>query len=176
MRCRFPRRAESAALFETEAPVHELVSRFLPSHVAIPRVELIGQPGRGFPYEFAGHRFIPGEPADATEADLLPVLACEIGTLLGAIHAVPADLARAAGIAEATPSDEGRNQWVERCLNVLPALRGTDPRIEQAITWVMQESPLIRRFGGPLRLIHQDLSPEHLIVDPQTGRLKGVLD
>lgn len=42
--------------------------------------------------------------------------------------------------------------------------------------WVARQSPLISGFDGPLRLIHHDPSPEHLIVDPQTGRQTGVLD
>lgn len=172
---RFPRRAEGANLFEPEARVHELVSKVMPSHVAIPTVELMGEPGPGFPYKFAGHRFIPGAPADAIENVLMPVLAGEVGAMLGAVHSVPEDAARAAGVAELEIDDDGRNRWVERCLAVLPAFRNADATLDRAATWVMRQFPLIRQFGGPLRLIHHDLSPEHLIVD-ETGRLRGVID
>jgi hypothetical protein len=79
---RFPRRADGADLFDLEARVHQLVSMALPSHIALPTVELIGEPGTGFPYKFTGHRFIPGEPADAIKPGLLPVLSSEIATLL----------------------------------------------------------------------------------------------
>ena len=61
---RFPRRAEYATLFERESRVHELVAPALAPSVAVPRVELWGEPGPGSPYPFAGHRMVPGVPAD----------------------------------------------------------------------------------------------------------------
>lgn len=172
---RFPRRGAGADLFDAESRVHKLVAPFLPSHVALPRVELLGEPGFGFPYRFAGHRFIPGAAADALDADLRPVLAREIGELLGAIHAIPETEARAAGIAEFR-MDDGRQAWVDRCLRTLSTIRIEDDAISQAVTWILQESPLVRRFQGPVRFIHHDLSPRHLLVDPNTARLNGVLD
>jgi aminoglycoside phosphotransferase (APT) family kinase protein len=32
------------------------------------------------------------------------------------------------------------------------------------------------RHHGPFSLIHQDLSPEHVLVDPASGQLTGILD
>ncbi len=173
---RFPRRADSAGRFESEARVHDVVARVLPSHIAIPRVELLGEPGSGFPYRFAGHRFMPGEAADTVESRLLPTIAGEIGRLLGAIHSIGEETERAAGVGEPAMDDAGGNAWVDRCLGVLPELRGLDPVVDTALKWITQQSPLIRRFDGPLRFIRQDLSPGHLIVDGATGRLNGVLD
>ena len=34
----------------------------------------------------------------------------------------------------------------------------------------------LRRLDAPLRMIHHDLSSDHLIADPLTGRLIGILD
>ena len=84
---RFPRRADCANRFDSERRVHDLVSTVLPTTVAVPRVELVGQPSPGFPYRFAGHR-----------------------------------------------------------------------------------------FDGKLRVIHQHLSPEHVVVDAATGHVAGILD
>jgi hypothetical protein len=41
---------------------------------------------------------------------------------------------------------------------------------------VEQTSLIEPKFKGALRFIHHDLSPEHLIIDPGTGRLTGILD
>jgi aminoglycoside phosphotransferase (APT) family kinase protein len=37
------------------------------------------------------------------------------------------------------------------------------------------ENPLAP-LDAPLRFVHQDLGPEHFIVDPASGRLAGILD
>jgi aminoglycoside phosphotransferase (APT) family kinase protein len=173
---RFPRRAHCADLFEPEARVHRLVSQVLPPRVAVPRVELVGGPAPGFPYRFAGHRMIRGVAADAVAPDLLPTLAREIGAALGAIHSIPEAEARAAGVRETEEDDVGRKEWLERGFEAASELRGLDPAVDRALGGVRRVSPPLARFEGPLRLIHQDLEPDHLIVDPATGRLAGILD
>ncbi|MDQ3950824.1 MAG: phosphotransferase [Gemmatimonadota bacterium] len=173
---RFPRRAHCADLFEPERRVHHLVSGVLPPRIAVPHVELVGQPALGFPYRFAGHRFIPGVAADAVDPGLMPTLAREIGVALGAIHSIPEITARAAGVVEMDLDDIGRKEWVDRGFEVASELRGLDPAVDQALSWVNQVSLPLERFEGPLRFIHQDLSPDHLIVDSTTGQLTGILD
>lgn len=170
---RFPRRVESAALFEWEERVHDLVSRFMPADVAVPRAELMGRPAAGFPYPIAAHRFIPGVPADEAEVRHLPSLAREIGRALGAVHAIPVGAAKAAGVAEF--EEGGGEQWFESCLTFLDRRKGQDPVVDRAVEWVRQ-SLKIREPHAPLRFIHHDLSPEHLLVDPTSGRLTGILD
>ena len=173
---RFPRTARDAELFGPERRVHALVSRMLPTEIALPRVELVGEPAAGFPQRIAGHRFIPGIPADAVAADLLPTLTREIGIVLGAIHSISEGEARAAGVGEMDANDAGRQEWLDRRRAVASDLRGIDPVIEEAVNWIDRVSVRIAPYAGPLRFIHHDLSPEHLIVDGATGRLTGILD
>jgi aminoglycoside phosphotransferase (APT) family kinase protein len=173
---RFPRRAESANLFGSEARVHRLVAPVLPSHVAVPQVELMGSPMFGFPYPFAGHRFIAGIPADAIAQHLLPTVARQIATVLGALHSVPEHRARQAGVREMDVNDEGRREWLEHGFTAASRLRGLDPVVDQAVTWLSQVSLPGMRMDGPLHLIHHDLSPEHVVVDATTGVVNGVLD
>jgi aminoglycoside phosphotransferase (APT) family kinase protein len=173
---RFPRRAHCAELFDPEAQVHHLVSLMLTPGIGVPRVELMGQPAAGFPYRFAGHRYIAGVAADAVGSDLLPTLARDIGAALGAIHSIPEEWARAAGVVEMDLDDVGRMEWVQRGLEVASELRGRDPVVDEALTWASKVALPIGRFEGPLRFIHQDLSPEHFVVEPTTGRLTGILD
>ena len=174
---RFPRRKESANLFESEARVHQLVAQALPAHVAIPRVELTGPPTLGFPYPFAGHRFIAGIPVDTAPKEFLPTIAREIAAMLGAIHSIPEQRARAAGILEMDVNEEGRQEWLERGVDATGRLRGLDPVVDHALRWLTEEGvPPIATRGGPLCLIHHDLSPEHILVNPTTGTLSGVLD
>jgi aminoglycoside phosphotransferase (APT) family kinase protein len=172
---RFPRRVEAAGLFDKEGRVHRLVADVLPSDVAIPRVELVAASQPEFPFRFAAHRFIPGVPADDVDDRFLALLARQIGAALGGIHGIPEVAAREAGV-EPDVDDEGGRGWFEKGLRELSTLRRSDPAIDRAAKWVAGVPVSSARFAGPLRFIHQDLSPEHVLVDPATGRLTGILD
>lgn len=173
---RFPRRAEGVALFDAERRVHKLVMGRIPPGIAIPRVQFVGQPSPSFPYPFAGHAFIPGVAADEVDSDFLPSLAQQIGKTLGAVHAIPERTAREAGLLEMDVDDEGRREWFEQRLATLASLPDIDPVVDRAAAWVSQVPLPHPRFEGPLRFIHHDLSPEHVLVDPETGRLTGIID
>ncbi len=173
---RVPRRAWCADLFESERRVHQLVSRVLPPSIAVPSVEVMGRPALGFPYRFAGHRFIKGVAADAVDPHLMPTLARGIGAALGAIHSIPEEEARAAGVVELDPEGKGRKEWLERGLERASGLRGLDVAIDPALSWVTHVSLPLPRYEGPLRFIHHDLDPQHLTVDSKTGQLTGILD
>lgn len=173
---RFPRRAECAALFEPERRVHRLVAAALPAGVAIPQVQHMGEPTPGFPYVFAGHRCVQGVAADTLGVALIPILARALGAALGAIHAIPEQEARAAGVVEMDEDDVGRQAWLASGIRVASELRGRDPIVDQALTWIGQLQLPPIRFAGPLRFIHHDLSPEHVIVDADSGHLAGILD
>lgn len=173
---RFPRRADAATLFEKESRAHRLVAGVLPEGITIPRVERVAAPVLAFPYPFAAHRFIPGVPADEVRPALLPSLARQIAATLGAIHAVPERDARNAGITEPDFDEEGARHWINEGLNALPTLRGSQPLVDAAANWVMRTPFPLPRYSGPRRLIHQDLSPEHILVNPATGVLTGILD
>lgn len=172
---RFPRWDWSGGLFESEARVHDLVTQILPSQIRVPRVELLAAPTKHFPYPFAGHRFIPGIAADAVDEDLMPTLAREIAMFLSALHSTPAPVAGAAGIHEIGIDAPGRREWLEHGISVAAKLRGLDPVVDQAIAWISTAS-LTPPSGGTLQLIHGGLEPEHLLVDPETGFVVGVID
>ena len=173
---RFPRGVDYEDRLDAERRLHALLTVALPPRVAVPRVELVGRPSAAFPFRFAGHRFLPGTPADAVAAHLLPVTARTIGEAFGALHAVPGAAARAAGLGVMDPDEPGRRQWLEGGLAAATALRGMDAVVDRALDWLGQQSLPPGAFPGPFRLIHNDLSAEHLLVDPETGVLIGILD
>jgi aminoglycoside 2''-phosphotransferase len=174
---RFPRRVDTSELFERESAVVQLVAPSLPSHVALPRIELRGPPTLGFPYAFAGHRFIDGVPADAIADNLLPSFTREIAAFLGALHSIPVDRGRAIGLREMDATHEpGLREWRQAVLRYSQRLRGLEPLVDRALLSVADDGVPSMLFRGPLRLIHQDLSTEHVLVDPATGRLRGVID
>ena len=173
---RFPRRADCAELFTKEKPVHQLLAHSVPPGISLPIVERIGSPTPEFPYRFAGHRHIPGVPVDRIDPGLDPIVTRDIGIALGAVHGIPEGAARAAGVGGMDVDEAAVVAWVERGLRLAFKLRGLDPVVDGALAWAMHIDLRDARYAGPPRLIHQDLSPEHLIVDPRTGRLTGIID
>lgn len=173
---RFPRRQEMAGLFEKDLRVHALVEQHLPSSVAVPRIELLGNPSAGFPYPVAAHRFIPGVPVDELDERHLATAPAQIGEALSAIHAVPIDAARQIGVVEDEVDGVGAREWLKQGIASLSRLPEIDPIVTRAIQWVQEASIPTAAFGGPLRFIHQDLSPEHVLANPETGRLTGIID
>ncbi len=173
---RFPRRAECEALIERERTVLALVRPALPAGVAVPAVELVCPPTQGFPYRCAGHRFIDGEPADVVQPSLHPRLAADLASALGAVHGIPLDSAREVGLVEVDQPHAARADWLERGLRHAAELRGSDPVVDRAVRWLAEEPDPLRRLEAPARVIHNDLSPEHLVADRATGALVGILD
>jgi aminoglycoside phosphotransferase (APT) family kinase protein len=172
---RFPRQGWIAGVFEPERRAHDLVAPVL-APIAVPKVELIGEPSDVFPHRFAGHRFISGVSADEASPHLEVTLASEIGRALEAIHSIPVQEARAAGVVELDMDDPGRKDWLQRGVDSAPRLRGLEPAIDPALDWLARLSLPIRGYDGPLCLVHTDLTRENLLVEPQTGRLTGILD
>jgi aminoglycoside phosphotransferase (APT) family kinase protein len=171
---RFPRWDWSGDLFEPEATVHKFVAQIIPSQIRIPRVELLAPPSTQFPYAIAGHRYIPGVGAEELDDELLPTFAREIAMLLTALHSTRTPLARAAGIHEFF-MDEGRFAWLENGINHVVKLRGLDPVLDRALDW-LKTAVLTPHFDAPLHLIHGGLESRHVLVDPSTGSLQGVID
>lgn len=173
---RFPRRSEYQGLFEQERPALALAWAALPPTINVPLVELLGTPSPEFPYTFAGHRFIEGVAADRVSPDLRPELAQSLGTALGAIHSVPVSSASAAGIRVEAPPNEGAREWLRRNLAGASRLTGSDRTLSRAVGWVAALDDPLRALESPHCFIHHDLAPEHLVVDPTTGGLVGILD
>jgi aminoglycoside phosphotransferase (APT) family kinase protein len=172
---RFPRWNWSGDLFEPEARTHQFVAQILPTQIRLPRVELLASPAVGFPYPIAGHRYIPGVGADEVDEELLPTLAREIAMLLTRLHSTPAPEAGAAGIHQMDMTEPGRQEWWNHGIAVAAELRGRDPVIDRAVTWVSTR-PAIPATDGSLHLIHGGLEARHVLVNPATGSLVGVID
>ncbi|MCG6955071.1 MAG: phosphotransferase [Gemmatimonadetes bacterium] len=173
---RFPRRADVVSLFEREGPILELARSVLPRSVSVPLVRVMSHAVPEFPYPIAAHPLIPGVRADDISDALRSALAESLGEALGTIHSVPEAVARTAGLAELDRSEPGRIDWFTRGLAGVRALNDRDGTLNEAVEWLSQVDDPLRRLDAPLRMIHHDVSPEHLLVDPETGRLVGILD
>lgn len=149
----------------------------------LPTVEI--QHDREFDIWFERARYLPGTPfisevAATFSHDEQLTIARQMGDFLSVLHALPLPPARASGMDEMDPTDFWeymRNNpnaypWVRRVL--WPVL----PRTERSWIEHLFESFIeqTRRTPLPLVIRHGDMSPYHIIVDPDSHDLVGVID
>ena len=173
---RFPKRREVAVTLERELQLLPELGPALPA--PIPSFLYRVQDCDGYPWTFAGYHRIEGRPAD--EVDLSQqqkvALAAQVGRFLRALHSFPVDRATMLGVERATVAG-GHDQWrwwvgeVER--QVAPLLSPAEAARLRA--WFETAEARGARDFTPA-LIHNDLGAEHLIVDPDSGALAGVID
>lgn len=168
---RFPRKVGGTEICAWEMRVQDLVADRL-APVAVPRTTLFGEPTAAFPHPFTGHRMIPGIDADRHPDPPVSRLGAQLGEALTAIHSVEVEEATAAGAPSAT---EGPADWHAETLEMAPALRGIDPVVDTALGW-LERVEVHPPYTEPPRFIHNDLAPEHVIVDQDTGLLVGIID
>jgi aminoglycoside phosphotransferase (APT) family kinase protein len=172
---RLPRREERVAWLTREVALLELLAPVLAGRV--PCVALHGAPSATFPYPFLCYRRLAGVPA----VDASPMLARDLGELLGRLHGVdtsslPAtpdgwelEAHGAADLRLAATVDPARRAVLD-ALGRVPGLSldaQAQPYLDGAVV-----SPTA---AARLRLAHNDLCDEHVLVDPD-GRLVGVVD
>jgi aminoglycoside 2''-phosphotransferase len=133
------------------------------------------------PYEgdqplFVGYRHLPGSPLTLDALNALPAATQErtlhsLAEFLDALHAYPLTLARAAGVRE------------ERCTGGYhPAQRRLPAELAHLLTRSERGrlDEVFTRFESKHRfrtaVVHADLKPEHVMADPRTGQVTGVLD
>lgn len=170
---RFPRRREVAAGLDREEAILRLVNGHLGGEPLVPEICLRGRADEHFPHAFFGHRAVPGRPADEATPAALPSLALALGAALSRLHALPAEQASANRIG---PESEG-------CRELLAELLAMRPGADEAVAlapgaWAWLD-------GGPQPpdedrrepvFLHNDLAPEHVLIDPASGALNGIID
>jgi aminoglycoside 2''-phosphotransferase len=173
---RFPKRAAVARALGREVALLPKLAPLLP--VAAPRFDYVGrQAGRG--RLFAGYRLIPGEPLTSelyrslSHPDQERALAA-LAALLRAVHAFPVADAVSAGVEALSTRRWVGSGWSGRRARVLPLLA---PRDGAALTSLIERFLAdARSFAEPPRLLHADLSPEHILYDADAGNVVGVID
>ncbi|MBO0774499.1 MAG: phosphotransferase [Actinobacteria bacterium] len=169
---RFPRRAERVPWLTRETGIMPIIAAALGPKV--PAFELIGQPDGLFPYPFVGYRRLPGVAADQIPVAAPQSLAADIAELLSALHRIDPDRVPPAPDGRGRPTgDELRAELTGAAQLARPLLApGLRSAAEPYLAGRVPEPPQ----DGPRRLIHNDICPDHVLVDASTGRLAGLID
>jgi aminoglycoside 2''-phosphotransferase len=165
---------EAQRTLRTELALLPYLARELP--VAAPYPEHIAeQDGQ---LVFSAYRALDGQPlSDAALSALVPAARTraldELTAVLDAIHRFPPSVARAAGVSfelrkgAYRPAQQGLEHELAGMLD--PGQRATIARLRHGFELEQQQA------STPV-LLHADIKPAHLLHNPATGALTGLLD
>lgn len=163
---RFPKRAEVVPWSRREIAIMEVIAPAI--GVPVPLFEKIGRASEAFPYPFVAYRRIPGVSIeDVDEFDAAEV-APSLGGALTRLHSIAPAL-----IPPDPHDDEVDGDFEDHGIDVLASL---PPSLRQDAAAFVHNGIPCPPFAGRARVVHSDLLPEHVLVDPATGRLTGIID
>ena len=171
---RFTRRPDVAGQLRKEAQLLPVLSRRLTLRVPVPEYTWMSGP---LPH-FMGYRLIPGEQLRAGYVNKSNVgsVVSSLAGLLMEIQGIP--LGEISDLVQRYAGDDWRGLYL--------GLRGEAERLVAPRLSTEVASGVLGDFDGYLeepsnfrftpRLIHRDLSSDHILHDPATGDLTGVID
>lgn len=136
----------------------------------------LGEPGEGYPWQWAVYRWLPG--ADATQTPVADPnqLARDLAEFILALQRIettgwPAPAPQLAGRAEPLAT---RDAETRACIAALESLGLHDAATSAAITAIWDAALAEPPYSGPPTWVHSDLSPLNFIV--RDGHLSAIID
>lgn len=161
---RLPRIHWATGQVEREAMWLPRLAPHLP--VAVPEPVAVGEPGEGFPYRWAVHRWIPGEGATLARVDDPVTFALDLAEVIRRLQAVPTDSAPSARN-RARPLheyDDATRRAIEGASHLIDAV---------AAIAVWEEALAAPSYDRPPIWVQGDLEGNCLVRD---RRLCGIVD
>ncbi|MGB2695727.1 MAG: phosphotransferase [Dehalococcoidia bacterium] len=174
---RFPMREACVEPMRKEVRLLPELADALP--VPIPRPEYVSHGCEAFGWPFYGYRKIEGTPlSEALLSDQQrEAVAGELGRFLSALHRFPIERAEALGVrAHDGPAWRERYRRMQaRCERAVAPYFSADERRAVEAFW---RSFLgnAAHFAFRPTLLHGDLDGAHVLVDPEIGKMTGVID
>lgn len=171
---RFPRREDYVKTLPKEVAFLDKFSSQSP--VKVPKLTL-HKMSNGTPY--VTYSFIPGIQfkrdviQDYSQQELHDI-AKQIGDFLTVLHAFPLETARTLGFEEL----DSIKSWSDRLNKIKKVVYPHISETEQAWTTELFSDFIEMITQNPFenKLTHSDIMPEHIIVNPQTHQLSGIID
>jgi aminoglycoside phosphotransferase (APT) family kinase protein len=166
---RFPKREESAVRLTKEYHLLSDLKQWV--SLPIPDYQCFCEPHGDSGWPFAGYIKIPGTPGDVAEPIDWPTVARQLGIFLAELHAYPVDRALEAGVPREKRS---LARWRDEALAGLEGI-GSLPLDRRDLCNHLKSDPTGYASGTP-RLVHNDLWAEHILIDPRTLGVSGIID
>lgn len=175
---RVPKRRDVELALARERAVLSRIADVVP--IAVPRFRFIGWPSEHVPYCFVGYRKLSGEPLRQRARCIVQPrrakerFARQMGAFLSRLHTLscarldldlPVD--QPAAIATDPLTHDG---------SLLMHLAAEDTALfQRVVEYIGRRSGGAPRCDAPV-LVHGDLDPDQIIVDPRRARVAGVID
>jgi aminoglycoside phosphotransferase (APT) family kinase protein len=147
------------------AGLHEWVS------LPIPHYEYYGQSRARSEQPFAGYRKLPGIPGDQAEMVDRPLVARQLGLFLDTLHTYPLNKAEEAGVREQMDMVA---HWRNRAFEGLKKIVDFEVNTHRLQHYLVSNSP--SRYEGTLRLVHNDMWAEHVLINSHSGSVNAIID
>lgn len=171
---RVPKREDVVRLHAKELGLLPVLAKALPWPIPDHEYSCAAGPN-GKP--FTAYRRIPGVPLTDAPPGESPELGDDIGRFLRALHDFPPDAAAGLGTPAYTPDSWRKyySEFFEDIVRRIFPLLGCE---SQSLTVATFDQFLAddANFDFKPAVIHFDFGPEHILVDPETRRLTGVID
>jgi len=170
---RFPRRKNVVPWIEKEIALLPAVAEQI--GIAVPRFDYVGKPSADFPYPFVGYRKLPGEPWKPGVKIDIEGSAKRLAEAMTKLHELPPSLLQN----WTSPNDDWgpAEMMLELHSNLDKVRKAMPPDLLSTFEPYWDgRIPAPPNFEGERKLIHYDLSPEHVLFDPQTGLPTGIID
>ena len=172
---RFPRREDYAKTLPIEVSFLEQFASKSP--VSVPK--LIYKKDEETGISFVTYEFIPGvqftkNVSNNFSKEELLTIAQQLGSFLTTVHSFPIEKAKQLGVQQI----DSLNSWEQRLKKIRKEVFSHISKNEQDWTIKLFESflQIVRKMPINSVLIHSDIRPEHIIVDPETHTLSGIID
>jgi aminoglycoside 2''-phosphotransferase len=172
---RFAKRPDAAVRQTHETELLPLLAGRLP--LAIPRYTYTwtdpAWPGK----RIVGYQLIAGEPLRSGRSEYQARQATQLGEFVSALHAVSLEEAQRHGVVKRDAAGLREAYWrffTTVREKMLPLFAAHEQAAIVAFwSGYLEDDDL---FTFTPTLVHRDLVPEHVLVDPMTGELTGVID
>jgi aminoglycoside phosphotransferase (APT) family kinase protein len=161
---RLPRIARATGQVELEATWFPRLAPYLP--VPVPEPLAIGEPDGGYPYRWAVHRWLPGEPATLARMDDPVRFALSLADVVRALWTVPTD-----GAPEARNRARPLQEYNDVALGSIAFARRLIDAERARAVW--DEALAAPAYRGPAVWVHGDIEGNCLLTH---GRLSGIVD
>jgi aminoglycoside 2''-phosphotransferase len=172
---RFPRREDYAKTLPVEV---NFLEQFLSkSPVNIPKLKYQKDKETGISYVM--YDFIPGVQftksvsSTFSKAELLTI-AKQLSLFLTAVHSFPIEKAKQLGVQQIDSLESWQKRFTKIRKEVFPHISKSERQ------WVIKLFEdflkIIKKLPIKSVLTHSDIMPEHIIVDPKTHKLSGIID
>jgi aminoglycoside phosphotransferase (APT) family kinase protein len=174
---RFPKRREIEQQLFAERRIVAVIANGSP--LPVPEFSIDGKPSELFPMEFAGYRKLAGVPGIEIPTERLDFngLAKTFAEFLSFLHSIPTERATQLGAVERQYDfmlDDLRSDALDNLSNAIS--------IEPSLPYDSLQAFLAKgivpadQIAVSRKLVHGDLAAEHVLVDPHSRRVTGIID